>query len=160
MKNGQDKNDKHKSLNHSKLTQKILNSQKAFKPQNWWKHFHIFRCYYVNQLYKNKKLTCALNVVNTLLNEQRYGPIRCDQVLKRHPKIVAFPISTSWWIQWLCGLCWFCLLRKKSQHMITINARVFPGSKWGGGGTILIMCTQCTYPLTGWNKQKHPLNIL
>ncbi len=35
MKNAKDKNDKHKSLYASKLTQKRLNSQTAFKPENW-----------------------------------------------------------------------------------------------------------------------------
>ncbi len=32
------------------------------------------------------------------------------------------------------------------------TVRVFPGSKWGGGGTVLIMCTM--YLPFNWLKQK------
>lgn len=113
MKNAKNKNYQNISLHSCKLT--------AFKWRTDKRVLHSFRCYLVIQLQKNRKLTSSLNVFNTLFNKQRYGPIRSDQVLKRHPKIVALPISTSWWVQWLCGLYCLCLLRKDNtlDSMIT-----------------------------------------
>jgi len=89
--------------------------------ENWHESFTHFQMLFGYSAVKNSKLTSSLNVVNTLLNKQRYGSIRSDQVLKRHSKIVALPISTSWWVQWLCGLYCLCLLRKENtlDSMIT-----------------------------------------
>ncbi len=48
-----------------------------------------------------------------------------------------------------CCCCCFWLI---IQIMHSPANRVFPFSKCGGGGPILIMCTQCTHPSTDWNK--------
>lgn len=53
---------------------------------------------------KNARLTCALDVVDAFLDEERDGSIRGHEVLQGNAKIVALPGSPGGGVQRLGGL--------------------------------------------------------
>lgn len=53
------------------------------------------------------RLTCPLDVVHTLLDEEGDGPVGGHQVLQGHAEVVALPGSPGGGVQRLEGLGWF-----------------------------------------------------
>lgn len=76
------------------------------------------------------RLTCPLDVVHTLLDEEGDGPVGGHQVLQGHAEVVALPGSPGGGVQRFEGLGWFLRDRRAVRQEDRTEADRSEG--WGG----------------------------
>lgn len=98
------------------------------------------------------RLTCPLDVVHTLLDEEGDGPVGGHQVLQGNAEVVALPGSPGGGVQGFEGLGWFL----RDRRAVRQEDRTEAGRSEGWGEACVVMPTAVQDALTDQEVKEHP----